>query len=491
MMPSLRNLILPGGPRRKAGIATAGVVLTALAVAPFAVRETTSNWPAATARTGAFVDTIVETGTVSAQRLMLYASSIQGAPAKLLEIAPEGQAVQTGDLLARFNTAVFAQDREREVAALRQAEAELVRVREAVRIEALAAEDGFDDVSQEVGKAESSLANQISGRGVVNMVEAETSSADAARELAQARTTHADMLPLLAEGFVTRAEVDRTEQALRRAEDRQRLAAARLSALVNFERPAATNQARSDLTAARGALARQAQTAAARDTARQAALAQVAGRVQEITARIAILEDRIARATLRAEGPGLVVHRKLFFGADERKPQIGDEVFPNQAFIALPDSSQMIVETRIREVDLHRVSASQRVVVRVDAYPDLRLPASVALVGALAQEDSARAGTKFFPVTVKLSSSDPRLRTGMTAQVEIEVSSLPSAVLIPVQALFHDRGQPYVIWMRNGLPERRAVKVTAASESLAAIENGVATGDRILLVDPTTSSDRP
>jgi HlyD family secretion protein len=479
------------GRRREAGIATAGVVMAALVAGTLALRETTGKWPAATARTGPFTESIVETGTLGAQRLMLYSSTIPGAAAKLVEIAPEGQVVRAGSVLARFDTAVFEQNRVREVAAQRQAEAELVRVREAVRIESLSAEDDFDDVRQEVGKAESGLANQISGRGAVSVVEAEAASADATRELAQARTTFEDMQLLLADGFVTRAEFDRAEQALRRAEDRLRLAAARLTALVTYERPAATSQARSELNAARGALERQSQAAAARDAARRAALAQVASRVDEIKARIAILDDQIARATVRAEGPGLVVHRELFFGTDQRKPQVGDEVFPNQALIALPDSSQMIVDTRIREVDLHKVSASQRVLVHVDAYPNLELPASVALVGALAQEDTTRAGTKFFPVTVKLLSSDPRLRTGMTARVEIEVSSLPSAIVIPVQALFGDRGQSYVISIRNGRPERHAVTVKAANESLAAIERGVAAGDRVLLVDPTASPDLP
>ena len=79
----------------------------------------------------------------------------------------------------------------------------------------------------------------------------------------------------------------------------------------------------------------------------------------------------------------------------------------------------------------------------------------------------------------------------MTARIEIEVSSLPSAVVIPVQALFDDRGQPYVISVRNGRPERRGVKVTAANESLAAIGFGVAAGDRVLLVDPMASPARP
>ena len=40
-------------------------------------------------------------------------------------------------------------------------------------------------------------------------------------------------------------------------------------------------------------------------------------------------------------------------------------------------------------------------VIRVQAYPDLKLTGKVTLVGTLAQEEKDRRGTKFFGVTVR------------------------------------------------------------------------------------------
>ena len=294
--------------------------------------------------------------------------------------------------------------------------------------------------------------------------------------------------PLLEEKFITRAEFERAEQALSRAEDQARLAASRRDSLVRYERPAAASRAESELNAAREGLTRQGEVVSARAAQRRAVLEVTKNHVEEVRARIAFFTDQIDRATIRAQGPGLVVYRDLFFGSDRRKPQVGDEVFPNQPIIALPDSSQLVVETRVREIDLHKVSAAQPVQVRVDAYPDLRLTAAVGAVGALAQEDPARAGAKFFPLTVQLTSSDPRLRTGMTATVEIEVSALPSAIVVPVEAVFDDHGQRYLVVLRNGRAERRPVKLAAENDSMAAIAEGVQAGDAVLLVDPTVPS---
>lgn len=206
--------------------------------------------------------------------------------------------------------------------------------------------------------------------------------------------------------------------------------------------------------------------------------------VEELRARLTILDDQIARTVVRAGASGLVVYRDIYFGSDRRKPQVGDEVWPNQPLIALPDATQLVIDTRVREIDLHKITASQRVSVTIDAYPGLRLPASVALVGALAQEDATRAGTKFFPVTVKLLSGDPRLRTGMTAQVEIEVASWPDALVVPVPSIFERDRTKYVIVARGDRTERRTVSVLGANDSLAAVKGRVTPGERVLLIDP-------
>lgn len=476
------------GRRRQAGAAATGGVVILLVGVTAGLRHSTVAAPTAMARTAPFVETIVESGTIGAQRLMLYASSISGAQAKIVELAPEGQPVRPGDLLIRFDTTNFEQERTGQQAALRRADGELIRAYEDAQLDALRAQGELEAARQQIGHAERGLANEREGRGRVAVAEAEAASADATRELEHARTTYEDMKPLLAESFITRAEFERAEQLLRHAEDQKKLAATRLDAIVGYDRPATTSKAEADLNNARANLNRQGEATMSRTAGRQAVVAIAQSRVAEITARLATLDSQIERATIRATHEGLVVYREIFFGTESRKPQVGDEVFPNQPIIAVPDSSQLTVETRIREIDLSKVSASQKVQVRVDAYPELRLPASVAFVGALAQQDAAHAGAKFFPVTITLSSRDARLRTGMTARVEIEVASLPSAIVVPVQAVFEEDGHPYVVGIRDGRPERRPVQVAGANESLAAITRGLAAGERVLLIDPARAS---
>ena len=338
-----------------------------------------------------------------------------------------------------------------------------------------------DAAREQVNAAEAAFASEREGRAPLALAEAEVAANEAARDLQQARTAAADMRALLQKGFVTRLEADRADQQLRQAEDRDRLAALRLRTLREFEQPAAIDKSRAGLAAARKGLDSTAEVGRARLAQRRAAVMLIDGRVRETRQRLAAARDRVDRTTVRATTTGLVVYRELFFGTDRRKPQPGDEVWPSQPLVAVPDSSQFIVDTRVREIDLHKVSSSQRVAVTLDAYPDLSLAATVATIGALAQDDQSRAGTRFFPVTVKLVDTDPRLRTGMTARVDIRVSSIDRALVVPVQAVVEEGGATrcYVV-TRTGR-EPRAVRVAARNEIVAAIADGLAVGETVWL----------
>ena len=475
---------------RETGAAVLGLVMAATVLTALGLRRSGPAVPVASLRTASFTETLIEPGSVSAQHLMLYASTIPGAQAKIVELIPEGSAVVSGDVLVRFDTSSFQQARARDWAALQQADADLLRAREEVRVEALTIAASIDRARQQVGFAEDGLANQISGRGPVQLAEAEASVAEAVREVSRARKAYDDLIPMLSQGFITRSELDRARQAAEHAEDQQHVAEARRDALVRYEQPAAAGRAQAELHAARTDVVRAEESAAARVRQREASLAALEAHVREIRARLAIVDEQLSHAVIRAAGPGLVVYRDLFFGSDRRKPMVGDEVWPNQPLIALPDSMQLTVETRVREIDLHKVASSQHVEVRVDAYPDLALPASVGIVGALAQEDPSHAGTKYFPVTIHLARGDTRLRTGMTARVQIKVRSLPSALVVPSEAVMTDHGDRILYVRRGARWDRCVVRLIAENDTEVAIDGPVSPGDVVALVDPFADEGR-
>jgi HlyD family secretion protein len=432
---------------------------------------------------GTFTETLVTRGTVTAARMNLYGSTIAGLQAKILEIVPEGRAVNAGDVLVRFDAAPFQAAVEREAAAVAQAEAELVRAEADLRLEQMRGETDLAAARAQIGFAEAAFANERDGRGPLAVAEADAAASEAARQADRAAAAVDDLKSLLANGFATRAELDRAQQNLQEALDRRRVAALKLQALKTFEQPAALEKSRAEVSTARKTLTGTLDAAQARIAQRRAIAALAGSRLEDARRRLAAARDHLERTIVRAETGGLVVYRELFFGTEKRKPQPGDEVWPNQPLVAIPDPNQLLVETRVRETDLQGVDARARVTVAVDAFPSVSLNGQVAFVGALAQEDAARAGSRFFPVTIKLLSSDPRLRTGMSARVDLEVARRADALMVPLDALVDEGGVLQCRVVRGGQLEDRAVQLVARNETVAAV-TGLAEGETVLLVDP-------
>jgi len=472
--------------RRPRRVAVAAVALAAVALLP-ALLLTGGDPPGvstAEVRGGVFRVSIVEAGTLQALRSVTYASAIQSNQAKIVALAPEGKLVQKGDLLILFDAAPFEEEIRRSQAQLAQAQADLAKAREDLKLQVIQNQEDLATARQKVERSDLELKDVQEGKGRLREEEAAAAVANAERELQKAIGALEDLKPLLSEGFITKQELERAEQAVARARDDLTLAQRRRDSLVHFGRPLELSQARSDATLTKESLRQLESAAAYRVQQKQAAIAAADSRIQEAASKLALSQQQLARTEVRADVAGIVVYREVFFGSEQRRPQVGDQVWANQPLLILPDISKMVVETRVRETDIHKVERNQGVKVRVQAYPDLKLTGIVTLVGTLAQEEKERRGAKFFGVTIQIDGSEPRLRPGMTAQVEIEVEERPRALFVPLQAVFEREGRSVCYVVRRGRLQAQDVVTGPSNQDFVVIDRGLREGDRVALRDP-------
>lgn len=472
--------------RRPGRVAVAVTALAAVAVLP-ALLLTGGDPPGvstAEVQGGVFRVSIVEAGTLQALRSVTYASAIQSNQAKIVALAPEGKLVQKGDLLILFDAAPFEEEIRRSQAQLAQAQADLAKAREDQKLQVIQNQEDLATARQKVERSGLELKDVQEGKGKLREEEAAAAVANAERELQKAIGALEDLRPLLSEGFITKQELERAEQAVARARDDLTLARRRRDSLVQFGRPLELSQARSDATLTKESLRQLESAAAYRLQQKQAAIAAADSRIQESASKLAQAQQQLARTEVRADVSGIVVYREVFFGSEQRKPQVGDQVWANQPLLILPDISKMVVDTRVRETDVHKVERNQGVKVRVQAYPDLKLTGVVTLVGTLAQEEKERRGAKFFGVTIQIDGSEPRLRPGMTAQVEIEVEERPRALFVPLQAVFEKEGRSVCYVVRRGRLQAQDVVTGPSNQDFVVIDKGLGEGDRVALRDP-------
>jgi HlyD family secretion protein len=427
-----------------------------------------------------FRDVLIERGTLDAAQLRIYGSRIAGAQAKLTAIVAEGSEVRPGDVLLRFDASPFEQGRVRELASLAQAEAEWTRAQHDLRLEHLQAAREIESAKQVRTAADRDLENTLSGAGAVAIAQLEAAQHDAEREGRRARSVADDVRALVAQEFATRAELDQAEQVESRASEQARLARMKLAAARQYERPAAVDKARAGAHAAGQAVELTMSAIRSRIAQREAAIRLAETRVSDARARVAQFDQQIARAVVTSDAYGLVAYRDLFFGSDRRKPQVGDEVFSNQPLLAVPDSAELLVQARVREWDLRRVAVGASVIITVDAYPDVRIPGRVSLIGALPQASTTDEAPTFSLIATT-TSSDRRLRPGLSARLEIQSAALDDVLTVPLEAVSESPHGSIVRVKRLFGTEDVAVRILATNEHKAAVDGAVGVGDRVLL----------
>jgi len=174
-------------------------------------------------------------------------------------------------------------------------------------------------------------------------------------------------------------------------------------------------------------------------------------------------------------------------GAPEFKR--GDRAWFGAPIAELPDLHAVQMTCHIDEADRGRVRADAAALVRVDAVPDRELRGEIRDIAAVAKPDfSLFPPVRNFDVTIALSDSDPRLRSGMSASARLELDRLSDVLLVPTVAVFQ-RGVATITYVDDhGTLEPRPVIVLRRGREQVAIASGVHEGERVSLREP--DSDR-
>lgn len=429
------------------------VIITAIAVVLIGVaalwsRADVSTALSAEATRGPLTVVLTTAGTLKPTESLTYRSPVAGRELEIAALAAEGTRVKTGDLLVRLNANELQKDADRARQELRQLKLDLQ----------LAHGERQD--------AEAAVQSVTEGEGALAVEEARTRLQLAQLKAERLRSEFEEMKPLMQKGFITREELGRTESEATQAVEELALARRRADIAVRLTNPRERQRANLQLAQ------------------RTSQLEHVVGRVQEAEIRLNELDAMIGLCTIYAKGPGLVVYEELLNATPRRKIRVGDRVTPTQGLITIPDVARMIVESSVSEAELHRVKPGQPAIVRLEAYPDLRLNGTVARVGTLATSASNNGlDDKRFELVIELTASPADLRPEMTARADIVVGARENALRVPVAAVFQRQGA-FVVYLANGSGgAMRTVEIGEANEQFVEILSGISEGERVLLTD--------
>jgi HlyD family secretion protein len=229
---------------------------------------------------------------------------------------------------------------------------------------------------------------------------------------------------------------------------------------------------------------------------RDAAAAEEARRNQKrerAAAEAARAGQQIAALTLLAPADGLVTlmpnyRAGAIFSDSPPEFREGDRAWSGAVIAELPDLSAVRVAARLDEMDRGRLQVGQTAAVKVDAVPDREFEASIVTISVLARVDfSSWPPPKNFDLELAVADPDPRLRPGMSASVRLPLGRVAEAIMIPAKAVFQRDGHPVAYVLSGSRFEPRRIVVGSTSGDRTRIVSGLSPGERVALVDPTTT----
>lgn len=138
----------------------------------------------------------------------------------------------------------------------------------------------------------------------------------------------------------------------------------------------------------------------------------------------------------------------------------------------------LVVVAQLDEIDVGKVSIGNEVKVDTDAFPEESFSGRITRI---AYESKVIKNIAYYDITPDLIFDNKMLKSGMTANVEIEYSCDDNVIFVPIKAVFEKDGEHYVIVKsKGGKNEVRKIIVGLRDRSDIQIMSGVKVGEQIV-----------
>jgi HlyD family secretion protein len=177
--------------------------------------------------------------------------------------------------------------------------------------------------------------------------------------------------------------------------------------------------------------------------------------------------------TVRAPSAGVA------YGLPRR---VGEAVVPGQVVASVSDPARPQVRGRVDQPDLPRLEVGQRLRVSFDGLPERTFDGVLHTVArGLRQEEGREVGE----IVGAIQDPEGRLPLNASVNVEVVVGDRSSVLVIPRAAVFREGGRRYVLAVRDGRAEPRAVEIGLVGSVDLEVLQGLAEGERVILPGAT------
>ena len=396
---------------------------------------------------GPLVVTVTEDGNVESAANVEVKCQVSGGSV-ILTIVPDGTMVKKGDLITELDSSTIEEQISQQKIVYEKAVAARIQV------------------EKEFSAAKIAVQEYIEGTYLkeLQLLEAQVKIAEENMRSAQNSLQHTERLAR--KGYVTTLQLEAQQFAVQRSKLDLDAAKTAKNVLEKFTRPKMLEDLESKRDSAE---ARMRSEQAACDLEKQ---------------RLDRLETQLVQCKVYAPQDGMVIYAneqssRMSSSSSSVKIEEGAAIRERQAIVRLPDLSQMQVKVLVHESKIEQVRVNQPAQIR---WLDKSFTGRVTFIANQPEPTSFFSGNvKEYAAFVRIDGEVHDLRPGMTAEVEILISSRDQVLTVPVQAVVEQAGKTFA-WVRRGEEfERRPVVLGLSSNERIEIKDGLTVDDEVVL----------
>ncbi len=151
--------------------------------------------------------------------------------------------------------------------------------------------------------------------------------------------------------------------------------------------------------------------------------------VAQAQANVAAIEAQLTQSVIRSPINGTVTREDA---------KIGQIATPNQTLISVVSIDNLEIDVNVPEVDIGKIMVGNIVHITLDAFPNETFSGKVVKIDPA---ETVVSGVVNFKVTINFDKPDPRFKSGLTSNLEIETEKKTGILIAPeVVVLQNDSG---------------------------------------------------
>jgi HlyD family secretion protein len=423
---------------------------------------------------------IVDRGVVRPARVAPVSSLISSNQAKIVWLVEEGTKVQKGSSIAKFDTKPFQDKLHKAEQLFGDADATYLAAEKLLDLQKEEEAGKREEAVRKMEIAEIKANNLKNGSGPLKKKVLVQKLNQAKRALKIGQDELGDMTTLLAKGHVSSREKDKASDKVTTAEEQAAVAQAEIDNFTTYVWPQMLREGELLVNAAVSELERVQRTAELLIQNRAAEVEKSRRKLENRKVLLLRAQQDIANCSVYAPAAGVLLYSELPRESGRRKIQIGDSVWVGQTFLEIPDTTELIAEIHVREVDVAKIMVGMAASIEVDAYPGKVFKGRVGSIASLAKEDEHNSGIRRFHTKIAFTGDFSDVHVGMSVTTKVLYGGVENTVLVPISAVVYRSGSA-VVYKKKGADIVAAhVEVGIEGTQYVEILDGIDAGDRIL-----------